>query len=118
MNDRLLTAALVYAIRHKPTESYMPARMFKQSGAGWSYWEPTDVGNKLGLLGVDRNPRLFFSHAAAALAANAWLRGQWECGYGVDGERLSPRPGAPDGPERRAEDIEIVEFKLMEVRSL
>lgn len=63
----------LYAIRHRPTGKMMPARMFKQSGAGWSWWEPDE--NRPGYLPHDQNPRLFYTKQSAQNALSQWLRG-------------------------------------------
>jgi len=60
-----------FALRHRATGKWMPARMF--SGAsGWSYWEPTTDDKPR-----DPGPRLFFTLTSARNAASAWAQGYW-----------------------------------------
>lgn len=62
-----------YAIYHKPTGKYMPARMFENSRAGWTWWEPTGIH---GLGGFDPAvPRLFTKKGSATQAMGYWLNG-------------------------------------------
>lgn len=102
----------VFAIRHKPTQAWMPARMFKGS-RGWSYWTPADTD------AYDKNPRIFFTKRSAQNALTAWMQGEWEQGlvqdgdwetgyYMVDGD---PEPKKPK-VERKREDMEIVTLTL------
>lgn len=102
----------VYAIKHKPTDEWMPHRVFK-SARGWSYWEP-------GLKGYephDPNPRIFFTRKAAENSLTMWLQGCWEeqisKGSYFDGPEHEGI--APTNPkqERRREDMEIVELDLL-----
>lgn len=74
----------LYAIQHKPSGNFMPARMFKQAGSGWSWWEPTET--RSGYLPHDPNPRLFYSIESARNALGQWLRGplrKQRVGYGL-----------------------------------
>lgn len=107
----------VFAIRHKPTQSWMPARMFKTIGRGWSYWTPGDTVE--GLDGFDKNPRIFFTKRSAQNALGAWLNGRWEAQTGTDGDwetgyftvDIGPAPMKPP-VERKREDMEIVSLTL------
>lgn len=107
----------VFAIRHKPTQAWMPTRMFKTIGRGWSYWTPGDSSE--GLDGFDKNPRIFFTKQSARNALTAWLGGRWVQGkvregdwetgyYTVDGDPAPTRPPV----ERKREDMEIVMLTL------
>lgn len=115
---------IVYAIKHIPTGNLMPARMFRVTGIGWSWWEPTET--RPGYLPHDANPRLFFTRASAANALGQWLRGPLN-------KREVKMPGGPlemddyrteicaVGPEfldthppRWREDMTIVTFTLTE----
>lgn len=65
-----------YAIFHKPTGKYMPARMFNNSRGGWTWWEPTGVN---GLGGFDPDvPRLFTKKSSAVQAMSYWLNGNYK----------------------------------------
>lgn len=117
-------AMIVYAIRHAPTGNLMPARMFRQAGSGWSWWEPTET--RPGYLPHDTHPRLFFTRASAANALGQWLRGPLQKrevgrGYMSWGEEDSrTEVGAAEHdpldlyPPRRREDMVLVPFTLVE----
>lgn len=61
----------VFTIRHLGTNTFMPCRMFRTSGRGWSTWDPRDSAYS----GFDKNPRIFFSERAARLAIVSWAQG-------------------------------------------
>lgn len=106
----------VFAIRHIPTQEFMPCRMNK-GHTGWSYWSPGNRGDPP----YDRNPRLFFSRKSATNALTMWLQGVWKRDQGTSHDW----EGIPDGYDeltsntppipRNREEMEIVEFKLMEL---
>lgn len=107
---------IVYAIRHKPTKEFMPARMNK-SGQGWSHWTPGDAEDPP----YDSNPRVFYNPHSARNALTMWLQGKWErnSGTSYDWEGTPDsydhmRVNAPTVPRLRAE-MEIVTFSLQEV---
>jgi len=114
---------IVYAIKHIPTGKLMPARMFRVRGIGWPWWEPTET--RPGYLPHDTNPRLFFTRASAANSLGQWLRGPLNkreiklAGGPLDFNEYRTEVGAVDptlskpGPDRRREDMEIVEFILL-----
>ena len=65
----------LYAIFHRPTGKYMPARMFENSRAGWTWWEPTGAN---GYGGFDPEvPRLFTKKKSAIQAMGYWLNGNY-----------------------------------------
>ena len=66
---------IFYLICHKPTGNFMPAKMFRTTARGWSYWEPTGAA---GLGGEPNNPRLFPRKHAASVALSYWLKGRWD----------------------------------------
>lgn len=110
----------VFAIRHKPTQAWMPARMFKQYG-GWSHWEPEPVPEGHGdMSGYDKNPRIFFTKRSVQNALKAWVQGAWMSQTKQDGDwetgyhRVSagPAPEKPVNPRKR-EDMEIVALELI-----
>lgn len=102
----------VFAIKHKPTGKWMPARLNKAPG-GWSYWDPTDDAPA-----HDKNPRLFFTLRSAQNALTAWIMGEHrrESGTTYDWE------GIPEGYDnhiidepkvpRSREQMEIVRMEL------
>ncbi len=83
-----------FAIRHIPTGEYMPCRMFRCRGGGWSHWIPGPAPDGwAGCNGFDKNPRIFFTLRSAQNALTAWLMGvhRREVGTSHDWE------GTPDG---------------------
>lgn len=91
----------LYAIFHKPTGKYMPARMFKLARGGWTWWEPTGAH---GLGGHEPEvPRLFKNKMAAKRAMYYWLKGNWYANYDTYQHIKSTAPMNP----RKSEDIEI-----------
>lgn len=110
----------VFAIRHKPTQAWMPARMFKHGG-GWSHWEPEPVPEGYGdMRGYDTNPRIFFTKQSVHNALSAWLQGAWAAQTKRDGDwetgyyqvDAGPAPEKPVNPRKR-EDMEIVTLELV-----
>jgi hypothetical protein len=96
----------LYAIYHKPTGKYMPARMFRVTRNGWTWWEPTGVN---GLGGFDPEvPRLFSKKSSAVQAMGYWLNGNHKTvtsGHYEDFE-FGIETVSPEIP-RRPEDVEI-----------
>lgn len=104
----------VFAIRHKPTGVFMPARINKAYG-GWSHWDPTN-GEEV----HDANPRIFYTLRSAQNALTAWLMGTHirERGMHYDWEGIPDGydnhiVNAPATPRHRG-DMEIVNFTLKE----
>lgn len=96
-----------YAIYHKPTGKYMPARMFEHSRGGWTWWEPTGIG---GYGGHDPYiPRLFLKKNAAVQAMGYWLNGNYSrrtvaSDFGdLSGKLRAESPHIPRNPK----DVEI-----------
>lgn len=112
-----------YAIRHIPTGAFMPSRMFRSRGGGWSNWIPQTPAPDgwRGCDGFDKNPRVFFTKRSVQNALTAWLMGvhRRETWSGHDWEGIpdsSDEHVIVDGPlPRLREEMEIVEFDLMEV---
>ena len=106
----------VWAIRHKPTGKFMPARMFRTARAGWTYWDPLDKSPET--RPYDPSPRLFFTRQAAANALSAWLQGKWKQEVQTEGSwdeapydyLAEPTPTAV--ATRSREDMELVEGTL------
>jgi len=108
-----------YAIRHRPSRAFMPAKMFRTVSGGFTWWEP----GKEGYEGHSKLPRFFPDRHAAAVALTVWLKGphvkstytereSWEMPeeYTVqDGVK----PLISETPRNR-EDMEIVRFDLKE----
>jgi hypothetical protein len=107
----------VYALRHKATGEFMPAKMFRLSARGWSHWSP-------GVSGVgqphDSNPRLFFTRKAADNSRVQWAAGVWERNVGTTNSYFDPEDydetviNAPPTP-RHKDDLEVVVYELTEV---
>lgn len=107
---------IVYAIRHKPTGAFMPARMFRTHGRGWTHWIPEPEGKEYGLQGYDKNPRIFWTRRTANNAITMWLKGPMEqvnTGEGWDQSSTleTVKPKVP----RKSEEIELVLFNLVEL---
>lgn len=106
----------VYAIRHIPTGRFMPVPTGK-NGSGSSYWEPIEDFT------VGRVPRLFPLRRPASSALTQWLRGRHvvvterthpDDGFGQSWDKPIGTTVEPD-PSRKADDMEIVAFELVEV---
>lgn len=98
-----------FAIRKRGTDLWMLRR---RSGRGYTNDAPQTIGMK-------DAPRLFVSRRGAILAISAWAEGVWarSAGRGGDmfGEDDYDDVKVTARPERRKEDLEIVEFELREV---
>lgn len=107
----------VFALRHVATGRFMPARMYRTSGAGWSYWNPHET--REGWKPHDENPRIFFTHQSAKNAAAMWTAGEWKrhrgTSYSFDGvdnfDYLEVK--TPEAPRRRG-DLEVVALMLVD----
>lgn len=109
----------VYAIRRKGTDDYLPSRREGKYvvRSGYTHDEPIKGGGEYG-------PRLFFKELSAERALAAWLQGVWtakkefypfELGeFGPDYDLVVAATPAPD---RSRENMEIVPFRLMPIRS-
>jgi len=94
----------MWAIRHKPTNHYLPSPK-GHSGRGGSFVDPVDP--------KETHPRLFPSERAAKAALTSWLKGKHEGEWEWDdmykycvGYTVVPVPN------RKREDMEIVEIVL------
>ena len=92
---------MAYAIRQKSTGYYLPAHV---RGKAFSFDVP-----KAGL------PRLFATHKSAALALNAWLKGEWKPHVSSNGPDYDsydvwyePKPVAGRDPT----DMEVVQVNV------
>ena len=101
-----------YAIRHKPTGEFMPAKMSKNSGRGFSFWEPAAGPIYTAI------PRLLDTEKQAKLVLAGWLAGKWEYEWSRSGEYGEEEECyiAPQRPEieRKREDMEIVPLYVTE----
>lgn len=98
-----------FAIRHIPTQSYMPKRKQEK---GSSHWVP-------GI--VDREhetdfPKLFHTEHAAICAVYSWLRGKvvMTAHQGHEDPYPEYTLDLRKDPTRRLKDLEIVTFDLVE----
>ncbi len=106
----------IWSIRHKPSGAFMPARMYRTAGSGWSYWDPLET--RPGYRAFDTNPRVFFTLQAARNALTAWLAGEWKREQVVSNSYFDPEPYddlsvAEPTTLRRREDMEIVAGNLV-----
>lgn len=94
-----------YAVRHKPSGMFIP-RLETGKRRGGSYLEPTN----------DREPRLFFNRLSARAFLSNWLQGIMKSKEYQDmsGDWDVVTEVIPQ-PHRHKEDMEIVEFNLVEV---
>lgn len=108
----------VYAIRHIPTGLFMPVPTGK-NGSGSSYWDP--ITESTAVYGTPL-PRLFPLRRSASSALTQWLRGrhvpvtssEYNEFRGVY-ETYTVGAEAVHDPSRKADDMEIVAFELVEV---
>lgn len=105
-----------YALRHIGTQKFMPCRMFKSAGAGWSYWEPTS--DKIEDVPFDPNPRIFWTEQAARNARTAWAQGTWKRHQGTYSiawdppEHYDELSVNPPAVYRSVNDLEIVTLSM------
>lgn len=105
-----MTTLIFYAIRHIRTGKLMPARMWKNSAAGYTFWEPEspEYPEYEGI--PDNGPRLFTSHRAAMMAKNKWIVGPLEKQFNL---RTGEFEGiAPKSHKRKSGDLEVIETIL------
>lgn len=104
----------VYALRHKATGLFMPTKMSRGSGRGWSWWSPGAAGDDP----YDKNPRLFFTRKGADNSRVLWARGpvkrhvgsaysylEWPEYYDENEVVAPPVP-------RHKDDLEVVVYEL------
>lgn len=107
----------VYALRHKATGEFMPARMSRGSARGWSHWSPGAMNEPP----YDKSPRLFFTRKGADNSRVMWAMGlhvrhagtsyTWDgTSEGYD-ETVVNEPPVP----RHKDDLEVVVYELQEV---
>lgn len=105
----------VYALRHKATGEFMPAKMFRTASRGWSHWAP---GPKVEAP-YDANPRLFFTHKGADNSRVLWAQGVFKrhvgsyTGFDSVEHYDETEVVAPPTP-RHKDDLEIVTYELTE----
>jgi hypothetical protein len=96
-----------YAVRHKPSGLYIP-RLETGKRRGGSHLEPSN----------EREPRLFFNKISARAFLSNWLQGKMilQHGSGWDGDYDSYTKVIPQ-PHRNKDEMEIVEFDLVETNT-
>ena len=100
---RGLLVMFVYAIRQKSTGLFIP-RLEPSKRRGGSFLEPSD----------EREPRFFPSKISARNTLSNWLKGHHVTKYmEYDGGEESYTDTVFQ-PHRKKEDMEIVEFELVE----
>lgn len=100
-------AITVYAIRQRDTDLYLCTRV---NGKGGTAEGPLPVDDG------ERTPRTWSKLGAARTALSAWCKGEWALQYKGDGgpdSTVYMGANAVDG--RKRGDMEIVEFRLLEV---
>lgn len=98
----------VYAVRQKSTGLFIP-RLETGKRRGGSYTEPTD----------EREPRIFHNRLAARSFLGNWLQGKFQVHtpqYSSGFEPPEPELTVVKQPQRKKEDMEIVEFSLRECK--
>ena len=108
---------IVYCLRHKVTGKWMPARMFRASSHGWSFWNPYET--RPGYVPHDANPRVFFTKQSALNAKSMWEAGEWRKGWTAGSyfeppEETTPAPYDPEDHKRARGDLEVVAMTLEE----
>lgn len=103
---------ILYAIYHKPTDKYMPAKIFRHTSNGWTWWEPTNIH---GYGGSDANvPRLFSRKASAKQAMNYWLKGNYKCSKNNNEDYFTTSMDIiPPYIPRNPKDVEIHAIELI-----
>lgn len=94
----------VYAVRQKSTGLFIPI-LERGRRRGGSWLEPT----------ADRPPRIFPSKLSATSFLGNWLRGIFKNNYYQTEEGPEPYLSVEKQEHRKKEDMEIVEFELIEV---
>lgn len=110
---------IVYCLRHKATGKWMPARMYRTSAAGFSFWNPYET--RPGWVPHEPNPRIFFTRQSAKNAKAMWEAGEWRKRFGPADcsmpfgpeEFIGIAPAAPENPRAKG-DLEIVAMTLRE----
>ena len=99
----------MWAIRHKPTNNYLPSPK-GHSGRGGSFVDPVDPDVTL--------PRLFPTERSAKAALTCWLKGKHEGEWDWDDSEWGGMYKYCIGytivpvPNRKREDMEVVEIVL------
>lgn len=108
----------VFALRHKATGLFMPAKMSRTGARGWSHWSPGAMEDGAP---YDKHPRLFFSRKGADNSRALWAAG-------VHVRHCGATSGTPDNPPeyydettiiappipRHRDDLEVVAYELKE----
>lgn len=92
----------LFAIRHIPTNNYLPWRQDRRRG--YTFDEPQPMSEAI--------PRLFTSERNARLALKAWLKGKHHPYWDVDGGTAGVGQIKPV-PSRKAEEMEVVRMILI-----
>ena len=108
MNDSFLLKpydTLVWAVRHKPTGFWLGGHAHYSN----TWCEPY----------ASNRPRLFFTKRGAQNSLTAWLQGRQSIEYGTrmdwQGKDDFAKRKIEHVPERKREDMEIVELQLTEI---
>lgn len=110
---------IVFAIRHKPSGRLMPA--VKGRGSSSLNFHRDGFEQEFARHKLRKEPRIFCLRIGAQRALAAWLKGEWvqrESRSGLYGEEYDVYTEPPNEPpeDRKAGEMEIVKFRLSEVR--
>ena len=106
---------IVYAIRHKATQKFMP--LFKKN-KGYSHWNPAVVDKEIAAKETG-TIRIFAKELSAKLAIAQWYsnpNAEYRGYTSYSGEDDYDLRVKSDGREK--EDLEVVHFKLEELKGL
>jgi hypothetical protein len=104
---------ILFGIRHKPSGRFMPHLRY---GRGFTALDLGQFNHGM--------PRLLKTRIGAQRALSAWLKGAWENhtsgGTGMFGDDYDqwaePPKTAP--PDRKPDEMEVVEFRLTEKKAM
>ena len=113
----MATTLTEYAVRVKGTNKYLP-RPQRRDGRGGSHLDPVDFSDRSSWperYARDMQIRSYTTQRAAKNLLAAWLQGAVHCdrGYGSSDYEYWETNRLVRHPERRAEDMEIVEITII-----
>ena len=97
----------VYAIREKGTDKYLPNGIFSKGRLRPKGFSHTESSNTLFI-------RLFPTEKSARNSLVMWLQGKWKGNYNSIKDEIYL--DFDSVPERKRENMEIVKFRLVEIK--
>jgi hypothetical protein len=94
----------VYAVRHIPSGLFIP-RLKTGYRRGGSHLEPSN----------EREPRIFHNYRAASAFLCSWVQGVHFTSCDIDSD---PHTDVKPVPSRKKDEMEIVEFNLVETSDM